>query len=224
MTAAPRSVRAALREVGEGFAFVRGQPWLWGTLAAACLSLLAFFGPYQVLLPYLVKNQLHLGSGAFGLVRAASGVGAIASAFLMGQRGLPRRCVIVMFCAWALQSGLLIGFALATGLWVFAVISLLSGGLSAVGNVVWGTLMNTLVPDALRGRVSSFDWLVSIGLIPVSFALTGPLAAALGASATLLVAGGAGATAMIAFLAVPGLRDPERRLAGLAPADLPGSR
>lgn len=114
VTAPARSARAALREVGEGFAFVRSQPWLWGTLAAACLSLLAFFGPYQVLLPFLVKNRLHLGSGAFGLVRAASGIGAILSAFFLGQRGLPRRCVTVMFCAWALRSGLLIGFALAT--------------------------------------------------------------------------------------------------------------
>ena len=115
--------------------------------------------------------------------------------------------------AWSLQSALLIGFALATGLWVFALISMLSSGLSAVGNVIWGTLTSALVPDAVRGRVASFDWLVSIGLIPVSFALTGPIATAAGASVTLWVAGALGAVTMIAFLAVPGLRDPERQLA-----------
>ena len=186
---------------------------VWGTLAAASLSLLAFFGPVQVLLPFLVKNRLHLGGGAFGLVRAAGGVGAIVMAFTIAQRGLPRRCVLVMFCAWSLQSALLIGFALATGLWVFALISMLSSGLSAVGNVIWGTLTSALVPDAVRGRVASFDWLVSIGLIPVSFALTGPIATAAGASVTLWVAGALGAVTMIAFLAVPGLRDPERQLA-----------
>ena len=90
-----------------------------------------------------------------------------------------------------------------------ASLSLLAG---AGANVVWGSLMMTLVPDELRGRVSSFDWLVSIGLIPLSFAITGPIASALGPMTTLLGAGCLGGAAMIAFLAVPGVRDPERSM------------
>jgi len=208
---APRSIRSALADVADGFRFVRANPWLWGTLAAASLSLLAFYGPFQVLLPYVVKNVLHAGGGGYGLVRAASGVGAILFAPLLAQRGIPRRCMTVMFVAWAGESLLLIGFGLATRLWLVVAISLLSGGLAMVGNVIWGTLMNRFVPVELRGRVSSFDWTVSIGLIPVSFALTGPIAAAIGARATLLGAGALGAIAMLAFLAVPGLRDPEQQ-------------
>jgi DHA3 family tetracycline resistance protein-like MFS transporter len=212
-TAPARSARAALGEIAEGFRFVRANPWLWGTLSAASLSLLAFFGPVQVLLPYLVKNELHGGGGMFGAIRAAAGLGSILTAFAIAQSGLPRRCVTVMFAAWAAESLLLIGFAVATGAWIFAVISLASGAFAATGNIVWGTLMKTLVPNELLGRVSSFDWLVSIGLIPLSFAITGPLAQALGTRTALLAAGGLSASAMIAFLAVPGLRDPERILA-----------
>jgi DHA3 family tetracycline resistance protein-like MFS transporter len=226
-SAAPaRSARAALGEIAEGFRFVRANPWLWGTLSAASLSLLAFFGPVQVLLPYLVKNELHGGGGMFGAIRAAGGLGSILAAFAVAQTGLPRRCVTVMFAAWALESLLLIGFALATGAWIFALISLASGALATTGNIVWGTLMKTFVPNELLGRVSSFDWLVSIGLIPLSFAITGPVAQALGTRTTLLAAGGLGAGAMIAFLAVPGLRDPERILASdrLAPVRPAASR
>jgi hypothetical protein len=208
---ATKSIRGAVGEVLAGFRFVRANPWLWGTLAAASISLLAFYGPVQVLLPYLVKNDLHAGGGAFGAIRAAGGVGAILTAASLAQRGLPRKAVTVMFTAWSLESLLLIGYALATGVWSFAVISLIGGGLAALGNVIWGTLMNTLVPAELRGRVSSFDWLVSVGLIPVSFAITGPIAAAAGTETTLIVAGSLSAAAMIAFLAVPGVRDPERR-------------
>ncbi len=208
-----RSARAALGEIAEGFRFVRANPWLWGTLSAASLSLLAFFGPVQVLLPYLVKNELHGGGGMFGAIRAAAGLGSIVTAFVIAQSGLPRRCVTFMFAAWAAESLLLIGFAVASGAWIFAVISLASGAFAAAGNIVWGTLMKTLVPNELLGRVSSFDWLVSIGLIPLSFAITGPLAQALGVRTTLLAAGGLSAAAMIAFLAVPGLRDPEQILA-----------
>ncbi len=207
------SVRAAVGEIADGFRFVRANPWLWGTLCAAALSLLAFYGPLQVLLPYLVKNQLHDGGGTFGAIRAAGGVGAITTAFAMGQAGLPRRCITFMFLAWATQSLLLIGFAIGTGAWIFAVISLLSGAMGAIGNVIWGTLMKTLVPNEMLGRVSSFDWLVSIGLIPLSFAITGPIAELIGARATLLAAGGLAAAAMVAFLAVPGLHDPEQTLA-----------
>ena len=75
--------------------------------------------------------------------------------------------------------------------------------------VVWSTLMNTLVPAEMLGRVSSVDWFVSIGLTPLSFALTGPVAELLGARTTLAVAGAFGLLSF-ALLFVPGVRDPER--------------
>ena len=55
--------------------------------------------------------------------------------------------------------------------------------------VVWGTLMSSRVPPELRGRVHSLDWFVSIGLTPVSFALTGPVSKAIGIETTLVLAG-----------------------------------
>jgi uncharacterized membrane protein len=189
---------------------VRANPWLWGTLCGAALALLAFYGPAQVLLPFLVKNELHAGGGTFGAIRAIGGLGALVAAFAVGQSGLPGRFVSAMLITWALQCLAVAGYAIAAGAWEFALISLLSGAFGAVGNVVWGTLMKTLVPNELLGRVSSLDWLVSIGLIPVSFAITGPIAAAIGVRTTLIVAGLVAAGGMLAFLAVPGLRDPER--------------
>jgi hypothetical protein len=85
-------VRGAIREIADGFRFVRANSWLWGTLAAASWSLLAYFGPIQVLLPFLVKNDLHAGGATFGAIRAAGGASAIVAAFAVAQTGLPRRC------------------------------------------------------------------------------------------------------------------------------------
>jgi uncharacterized membrane protein len=209
-TVVKRSLRTGLDEVAEGFRFVRANPWLWGTLCAAALALFAFYGPSQVLLPFLVKNELHAGGATFGTIRAIGGLGAMIAALAVGQSGLPGRFVSAMLIAWALQSLAVAGYALAAGAWEFALISLLSGAFGAVGNVVWGTLMKTLVPNELLGRVSSLDWLVSIGLIPLSFAITGPIAETIGARATLIIGGVVAAGTMLAFLAVPGLRDPER--------------
>ena len=67
------------------------------------------------------------------------------------------------------------------------------------------------MPRTLLGRVSSLDWLVSTGLVPVSFALTGPVAGWLGPQATIVAGGLLGAVLMGMLLFVPGVRDPERR-------------
>ena len=91
-------------------------------------------------------------------------------------------------------------------------IAFVAFGANAIGMIVWNTLMHTLVPGELLGRISSLDWFVSIGLIPVSFALTGPIAEVAGAKATLIGAGVLGAIGMLGlFFAVPAVRDPERR-------------
>jgi DHA3 family tetracycline resistance protein-like MFS transporter len=82
--------------------------------------------------------------------------------------------------------------------------------METVGTIVWVTLKQREVPAALLGRVSSLDWLISIGLLPLSFALTGPVSAAVGAQATLVVAGVAGAAVTLAGLLVPGVRAIER--------------
>jgi DHA3 family tetracycline resistance protein-like MFS transporter len=61
----------------------------------------------------------------------------------------------------------------------------------------------------MLGRVSSLDWLISIGLLPLSFALTAPIAAALGARATLVGAAAIGGAITLGALFLPGMRDVE---------------
>jgi hypothetical protein len=76
--------------------------------------------------------------------------------------------------------------------------------------IVWVTLIQRLVPSDLLGRVFSLDWMISIAGVPLSFAIVGPLAAAIGARATLIAAGVLGASVTLAFMLIPGARDPER--------------
>jgi len=212
--AAPREARegriSVVRDLREGFVFVRANAWLWATLLAAAVFLLAYWGPVDVLVPYLVRNELGGDASDFGLVLACGGVGALLAAFFLGQRGFPRRHITFMYCAWGFGSLALVGFGLATEVWQMQVVSLVEGALFTSGMVIWGTLMQTLVPGELLGRVTSLDWFVSTSLVPVSFALTGPVSAGLGAQTTLVVAGLAAAGVTMAFLFVPGVRDTER--------------
>lgn len=203
-----RSARAELR---EGFEFVRQEPWLWSTLISASLSLLFFLGPLEVLLPYVVRNDLHAGAGGFGLVLAAAGVGAIGVSLAVGQLGIPRRYLTFMYAMWAVATLPLAGYAVGTHLWQFVLLGAVYGGCMTGGMVVWGTLMSTRVPPDLRGRVHSLDWFVSIGLTPISFALTGPLSKAIGIDATLILAAILPAIACVVLFVVARLREDEQR-------------
>jgi MFS family permease len=202
--------QSPLGALAEGFRFVRGRVWLWGTLLAAALTYLVFLGPAEVLLPFVVKNGLHASAGTLGLVLAAGGLGAVGGALVMGRHGHPRRDVTVMYVTWTIATLAIAGYGLATAAWQLMLACLVFNALEAAGTIVWATIKQQHVPGALLGRVSSLDWLISIALLPVSFALTAPVAAAVGARATLVGAGVIGAAITLAALFLPGMRDIER--------------
>lgn len=200
-----------LANIATGFRFVRSQVWMWATLCAAAIALLTFFGPFQVLVPILVKDVLGGTARDLGLVYALGGAGGIIAAIAVGQHGLPRRHILFMYTCWILAALGIAGFGLAQNIGEMMLASFLMAGLNTASMVVWGTLMHRLVPTRMMGRVHSFDWLVSVALTPISFALTGPVAAAVGARATLVGAGVLGSASTLAFLVlVKGLRDTER--------------
>lgn len=197
--------RAMLEEIKQGFRYVRSEAWLGVSFIASAVGLLCFFGPWQVLVPFVVKNSLHGSAGDLGFVVAAGGVSAVAVSFVMGQRELPRRPVRFVYLSWAAGTLAVAGFGIVTELWQAMLVSLVMSGLFTAGIIVWSTLMHRLVPKHLLGRVSSFDWMVSLSLIPVSYALTGPAAEIFGVEATLIGAGAAGSLAILIFLRVPGI-------------------
>ncbi len=207
----PRSDHAEspVRAMKEGLRFVTGRVWLWGTLLSAAIAYLAFLGPAEVLLPYVVKNVLHASAGDLGLVFAAGGVGAVGAALFMGQRGHPQRDVTVMYGTWTVATLAVAGYGLATASWQLMIACLAFNALETAGTIVWATIKQRHVPASMLGRVSSLDWLISIGLLPLSFALTAPVAELLGAPTTLVVAAAVGTVATLGALFLPGMRDIE---------------
>jgi DHA3 family tetracycline resistance protein-like MFS transporter len=208
--AALHSERAAIetstaREVKEGWSYVRRHVWLWGTFASAGVAYLLFMGPAEVLLPFVVKHELG-GSGLqLGLVFGTGGLGAVACAIAMARSGLPSKRIGFIYVVWTLATLAVTGYGLANAIWQLMLASLAFNLLETAGTIVWATMKQRLVPAALLGRVSSLDWLISIGLLPVSFALTAPVSALIGVRGTLIAAGLAGAAATLGGLALPGM-------------------
>jgi MFS family permease len=214
-TVALHSERAAIetstaREVKEGWSYVRRHVWLWGTFASAGVAYLLFMGPAEVLLPFVVKHELG-GSGLqLGLVFGAGGLGAVACAAAMARSGLPSKRIGFIYVVWTLATLAVAGYGLANAIWQLMLASLAFNLLETAGTIVWATMKQRLVPAALLGRVSSLDWLISIGLLPVSFALTAPVSALIGVRGTLIAAGLAGAAATLGGLTLPGMLASDR--------------
>lgn len=180
---------SAFDDLRGGLTYVRSQRWIWVTLIVAALFTLFYWGPVQVLLPYIVRNELEGGAGMFGLILAADGIGSVLASVLLSQRGLPRRYMTAFYGAWAVATLPLAGYAIGTEAWQLMALAFAHGALITTGLVIWAALEQTRVPREMRARVTSVDWFVSIGFAPLSFALTGPAAAAMGAETTLIVAG-----------------------------------
>ena len=200
-----------LADVGEGLRYVRRQRWLLIAMLAATVSLLAVWGPWETLVPIVVRNDLGSRASALGLVFGAGGVGSVITAATFGQRGLlPKRPVTAMYLAWSLGMLGTAGFGLVTSVWQAMVVALVTEGSITYLVVIWVTLVQRLVPDRLLGRVFSLDWMISTLGVPLSFAITGPTAEAIGHDATLIAAGVIGGAVTLAFMFVRGARDPER--------------
>lgn len=202
----PSESRSLLADALAGARYVASRVWLWGTLASAAVAYLMFIGPTEVLLPYVVRQMLGGTVADFGLILAAGGVGGIAAAVILGAVGLPRRQLTFMYICWSIATLAVAGYGLANAGWQLRVMCLLFNGLEAAGMVAWATTKQRLTPGELLGRVSSLEWFISIAGMPVSYALTAPVAALIGVRATLIGAGVVGAVCTLAALFLPGMR------------------
>jgi DHA3 family tetracycline resistance protein-like MFS transporter len=216
--APPASGTASVRrELVDGWRFVRRRVWLWATFASAAVAYLCFMGPVEVLVPYVVKNDLGGSARDLGLVFAAGGVGSVACAIAMGQRDIPRRSITFIYVCWTLATVAVAGYGVSSAVWQLMLAAVAFNALETAGTIVWATLKQRNVPRQVLGRVSSLDWLISIGLLPVSFALTGPVTSVLGSRGTLVAAGVVGAVVTGAAYFVPGMRDIESGHPAAAP-------
>ena len=162
----------ALREVVQGLHYVRKEQILWLIMLISMVINLFFFGPINVGLPALV-HHLNWSGSLYGELEASVGVGAVvgglATGWLNGLRGHFR---------WVAPTAAVMGFSLGTvGLFHQPVVDLFLMGLAglsmSVVNIPILTYIQIITDRELLGRVMSLLTLMSIGLSPVSYALSG---------------------------------------------------
>ena len=199
------SVLAAAR---QGIDYVASRPWLWGPVVTSSVAQLLYAGPNQALVPYLVKFELHAPAGALGLVFAAGGLGTMTAGLVISRLPRPRHFITAMVLGWALGIASLAIVGLAQTVWQAAVGVFVWNLFLWSGEILWLTLLGLTVPNSIRGRVSSIDFLGSYWMIPLSMALTGPIASLLGARTVLVGAGVCGGLAVLLTLLIPNVHRP----------------
>jgi MFS family permease len=204
-----RGTRSFFQDLREGVSYTLRTPWLLWTLIWACISVLFLIGPIEVLLPFVVRDQLGGDSSMFGFLLAVGGVGAALGSLLTASLRLPRRYLTVMMVSWGAGSLPLAAVGIMDNFWVIAVSLFIWGATGSVGMVIWGTLLQRRVPPHLLGRVSSLDFFVSLALMPVSMALAGPAAEVLPIWLIFVVAGGVCPVMAVIAMTVARMSDDE---------------
>ena len=109
------------------------------------------------LAPAFIKDVLHAGPEALGILRGAPAVGSVAVAIWLSRRPLQAGAGRILLFAVAGFGLCMIGFGLSTVLWLSVLFLLLSGVCDGVSVVVRSTILQLSTPDEMRGRVSSVN-------------------------------------------------------------------
>jgi MFS family permease len=196
-------------ELRGGIAEVRSRRWM--------LAFMPAFSAYHwIALPcvlalgaVLADRELD-GAGSWAAIVAAFGAGTIAGS-VIGLRWRPRRPLQTACIAFIVASCQPAIIALGGSTAAIAALEALTGVAVAIGFAQWETTLGRLIPGRALSRVTSLDWFTTVGLMPLGYALAGPVAEAAGLHATMvgasLIAAGMFVAALLtqAIRAVPGI-------------------
>lgn len=207
----PRTT-SAIADIVEGFVYVGHT-----APVRALILLLGFVSligtPYAVLMPIFADQILGGGASGLGILMGASGVGALCAAVALAMRtsikGLGRW---VAFSSAGFGVSLIL-FSLSTNFWLSALFLVPTGFCMMIQMASSNTLVQSLVPDNLRGRVMAVYSMMFMGMAPFGALAAGSLAGSLGAPLTVRIGGAVCILGAIAFgLRLPVLREEARQI------------
>ena len=193
-----------LRDLADGWRVFRSRNWLWIDGVYSALGNFAVFAPFLALGPIVATRSLD-GVRSWALIVAAFGMGSVVGGLALLRLRPARPLLVGVPCLGLLALPLALLAAPASTA-AIAAAALLGGIGLSVFNTLFETTVQQHVAPAALSRVASIDWLLSLGLFPLGFAIAGPAAGAFGIRAPLVV----GAVWIVAstavVLAVPDVR------------------
>ncbi|HET7554450.1 MAG TPA: MFS transporter [Gaiellaceae bacterium] len=202
MTPAHDAERPSWQTIKEGFRFVRRKKVLLGMFLVDSNAMV--FGMPRALFPALAIHRFDGGAGALGLMYAAPYAGALVSSLLSGWIGHVRRQGVIVAVAAALWGVAIAAFGFAETFWLALLLLAAAGAADNVSAVLRGTILWTVTPDELRGRVSGIEF-AQVAATPALGNVEAGLVASLTSLRFSIVSGGVLCVAgtVLVALAVP---------------------
>jgi MFS family permease len=187
------SRESVLHELRAGYREVASRPWVWVTISAFSITLMCFYATWMSLGP-AVTRDVYGHIGLYGVFVALYGAGCLGGSLLavVWRFTRPLRNTLLLAFLWpAMSIVLAIGIPRGlAGAWM-----VVAGVESGLFMVTWETALARHIPPAALSRVSSYDWMGSLALLPVGYVAAGPLASVFGARTVLGVGGAIGVVA-----------------------------
>ncbi len=182
----PRARSSMLADLRDGWTEFRSRTWLWSIVAQFTVFHLLVL-PEITVLGVVVSKADYGGPKTWALVLAANGAGSILGGVVALHVHVRRPLLVATITTFGQA---LLAAALATRAPVVAlvVVAVLAGAGFSVFGTLWETTLQRLIPPDRLSRVSAYDWFGSAALLPVGYAVAGPLAATFGVTAMLWVA------------------------------------
>ncbi len=168
--------RSIWASIAEGFRFVRSDAAMFTLFLLIAAIELFVQGPVIVGIPVLANTQLPQGALAVGIISSAYAAGALLGAVLAGALPTPKRRLGRFLVITYVLSGILImPFGFLTATWLAAALVVAIGVMGGYTNIMFTTWLQARTPQNVMGRVMSLLMIASIGLSPISNAVSGAL-------------------------------------------------
>jgi MFS family permease len=196
-------------QIAEGLKYVWQTPVV--RTATSVVTVASIFGfSYAVLLPAYAVDMLHVGEVGLGALNTAVGIGALVGSLIVASMAQVRRKGLLLTAGSLIFPAVLFVFAFSPSFWLSLAALSVIGVAFVSQNATANTLIQTVVPDKLRGRVMAVYMLMFFGTTPFASLQAGSIAQAFGPTAGVAV--GAGITlafALSVFIWMPALRRAE---------------
>ncbi|WP_285736914.1 MFS transporter [Kitasatospora phosalacinea] len=193
-----------LAELRVGWQQVRSRTWVWAGMLGLAVYHVVVLPSVFVLGPVLAKREWG-GAGAWTVVVIAFGLGSIVGD-VCAYRLKPARPMAVAAVALAVASCQALIIGSGAPVWAIAALEAVTGVGVSLCFVLWETSLQVHIPERVLSRVSSYDHLISVALMPLGLVLAGPLSDGLGVRPTLFGMTALAVPASLALLLLPAVR------------------
>jgi predicted MFS family arabinose efflux permease len=180
MAADAAPARSMIAELREGWSEFRSHTWLWVIVAQFGVVMMAWYGAFSVLGPVVAREHLG-GAAAWGAITAADALGLIAGG-MAALRFTPRRPMLFVVVTGGAIAISPLSLAMVLPLPAVCAASFGLGVFVEMMMVQWTVAMTRNIPPDKLARVSSYDVLGSVIVMPIGALIAGPLGTAIGTS------------------------------------------